>query len=523
MRKDIKILLSSPIQPYGPKFGDSFSCLASSCHQLTWAQDIFRVEDQMCFWGIDLIAANINTPTVVLQYPTKSQFIKEIKNSYDYIGLSFNVPTFHKVKRMVAAVRKYSPKSKIILGGYGTLLPDEELNGLGDYICREEGIGFMRKLLGEAEKPFVGSGFIIKRRVLSLAMGDVGIVFSALGCPNGCNFCPTSNYYKKEKTYFYKTGNDLFNAILEFKKANKSLGTIHIFDEDFLIDKNRAIDFLDSARKSKEYLNVMIFASVKSLSQFSASEIAEMGISKIWVGFEGVKSNYEKQKGKPFKQLLSELRNYGIAVDASMMVGFDYQNKDIIINELDELISCFPATMQILIFSPCVNTPLWESLDSQNRILEQMRKNYKLHDGFSLLFKHPNISQEELENLQKHLYDREYQLLGPSLYRTLYIQYQGYKNLKNSDNIILKKSADFFLKNLKKARILYRIGIKFAPNKNIKKKIEDQYLEITNSVGGLNLIMKLLQYLLMPFAWWTKIRFKHSLFLQPKSIKRKYN
>ena len=54
---------------------------------------------------------------------------------------------------MVALVREHAPNTKIILGGYGTVLTDEELKPYADFICREEGVGFMRRLLGESEIP----------------------------------------------------------------------------------------------------------------------------------------------------------------------------------------------------------------------------------------------------------------------------------------------------------------------------------------------------------------------------------
>jgi len=59
----------------------------------------------------------------------------------------------HKMKETVALIRKYAPNSKIVLGGYGTVLKDEVLKPYSDYICREEGVGFFRRLLGEPEMP----------------------------------------------------------------------------------------------------------------------------------------------------------------------------------------------------------------------------------------------------------------------------------------------------------------------------------------------------------------------------------
>jgi len=381
----------------------------------------------------------------------------------------------------------------------------------------------MHKLFKEDEKPFISPNPMVNQNVFSLRRRKVGVIFSAVGCPMGCDFCSASHYHKRKKIYFYESGKDLFEAVMSFRKAHRFEGPIIIFDDDFLVDKNRALEFLDSARASKEHSSISISASVKSLSQFSTLEISEMGITDIWIGFEGVNAGYEKQNGRPFKELAKELRSYGILVTASMMVGFDYQNKDGIIKELKELASCSPTSTQILIVTPCVGTPLWERLNSNGRLIKEIREDYKLHDGFKLLFDHPNISPEEMEDLQRWLYKEEYQLLGPTLFRTLYTQYQGYKNLKDSKNIILKKRAYSFLDALKKAHVLYKVGIKFAPNNTIKKELIKQNMEITNEVGDVKLIMKLKQYFLWPFVWWTMIRYKYNLLMQPKFVKKIYN
>jgi len=521
--KKMRLLLSSPIKPFGPEFGDSFSCQTSGSHQLTWAQDIFRIEDQMWHWGLDLIAKNINIPTTVLHYPSLKQFIKEIKNNYDYVGLSFNLATLHKIKNMVRAVHKFAPESKIILGGYGTVLSDKELEGLGDFICREEGLEFMRKLFREEKKSFINPNFVINRYIFSLKVAKIGVIFSSVGCPNGCDFCCTSHYYKRKKIYFYKTARELFDAIMDFNKSNKSITSIIIFDDDFLVEKERAVEFLNIVRESKQYLDIMIFASVKSLSRFSAREIAEMGITKIWIGFEGLRAGYEKQKGKAFEALVNELRYYGISVTASMMIGFDYQSKDTIKYEFKELISCFPTATQIIMVTPCVGTSLWDRLNTDGRLIKKIRQDYKLHDGFNLLFEHPNITPKEIEELQRELYLEEYQLLGPSVFRILYTQFQGYKNLKDNENIILKERAENFLKIIKRARIFYKIGIKFVPNNAVRQELRRQYIEITKEIGNFNIIMRIDQYLLLFFVWWTRLRFKYNLFLQPKYIKKIYN
>jgi len=144
------ILLTTVCRPFGgPGEGDSVG--AELFHaQVTREQGIFSYRQVIRCWGLDYIAENIQAPTVVLHYPSEREFVRELKSHpYDYVGINFVVATFNKVKRMAGLIRRHSPKAKIILGGYGTVLNDEQLYPLGDHICREEGVGFMRRLLGE--------------------------------------------------------------------------------------------------------------------------------------------------------------------------------------------------------------------------------------------------------------------------------------------------------------------------------------------------------------------------------------
>jgi radical SAM superfamily enzyme YgiQ (UPF0313 family) len=521
--KKAKLLLSSPIKPFGPEFGDGFSCQTSGSHQLTWAQDIFRVEDQMWHWGLDVIAANITTPTTVLHYPTLDRFRHELKNDYDYVGISFNLSTLHKIKDMVKVVRELSPKSKVILGGYGAVLSNEQLDGLADYICREEGVAFMRRILGDKEKPFINPDFIIERYIFSLKLSRIGILFNAVGCPNGCDFCCTSHFYKRKKVYFNTNPKKLLEQILMLNDKKPPLESVIIFDDDFLVDESRARQFLEEARSTDKVIDIMIFASVRSISRFSAREIAQMGVTKIWIGFEGLEAGYEKQQGKSFKDAVEELRQYGIAVTASMMIGFDYQNEKIIFREFSELTSCNPSSTQIILITPCIGTPLWDKLEMSSRIRQETKEDYRFHDGFRLLFKHPIIPPEKLEQIQNELYRREYGILGPSLFRILYTYFLGYKNLRNDSDPTLRKRAAYFEHKLRKAYVLYKIGIYFAPNNQVREQLKVEYRCICECLGQPTFFATLLTVILLPFIFWTKLRFHYDIKSQPRSMRREYN
>jgi hypothetical protein len=74
------ILLTTVCRPFGgPGEGDSVG--AELFHaQVTRAQGIFSFRQVIRSWGLDYIAENIDTPSVVLHYPSEREFINEIRS-----------------------------------------------------------------------------------------------------------------------------------------------------------------------------------------------------------------------------------------------------------------------------------------------------------------------------------------------------------------------------------------------------------------------------------------------------------
>ena len=87
----------------GPEYGDAPSVGYELLYrQVTRAQGIFSPRTVNVFFGLDYIAENLDAPTVVLQYPSKRELIKELKKGYDYVGVSFIMAVMHKMKETVA-------------------------------------------------------------------------------------------------------------------------------------------------------------------------------------------------------------------------------------------------------------------------------------------------------------------------------------------------------------------------------------------------------------------------------------
>jgi len=508
----------------GPGEGDSVG--AELFHaQVTRAQGIFSLRQVIRCWAIDYLAENIQLPCVVLHYPSERELVRELKvNNYDYVGINFVVATFHKVRRMVKLIRKHAPNARIILGGYGTVLPDEILKPFADDICREEGIGFLQGLLGEQVEHTVSHPYapIPSVRMYSFQQdAKVAHLTAGLGCPNGCDFCCTSHFFKRKYVSYLKTGREIYEEILAMERraeeqGDKLTGMVFI-DEDFFLYKRRAQEFLECVREGGKPLNIMGFGSVRGLSQFTADEIAEMGFQIIWTAYEGTESGYRKLKGKSLEDLYSSLKSRGVAILSSMIIGFPYQDRAQIVQEFDRLMALGPSLTQILIYFAFPGTPFHRQVVAEGRYLPEYQDNPDLRrwDGFAMHFKHPKFEAPELEALQKELYRQDFLQLGPSLVRLMRIWLEGYKNLRNSPKPLLRARAERQRQEVTAALPGIYPAMLVGPTRESRAQARQLFCEIRREMVTFPLQERLMGWATLPLATWTWLTFKLNIFQQP--------
>ena len=438
-----KVLLTTVCGPFGADTDDcTRHVMPELFHaQVTRAQGIFSLRSTYISYGLEYIAKNITTPATVLQYPTMKQFKRELNKGYDYVGISFVIATFGKLKKMCKMVKEVSPGSKIILGGYGTMLP--ECDQYGDYICREEGVGFMRSLLGEIQddEPKKHVVYPTRSKVLGFPVLKGAVVLAGLGCPHGCDFCATSHYHKNHHIPFLKTGSDLYREIRRTQKVlgNPKLG-IGIIEEDFLLQKERADEYLDCVKRDKKSpATISCFASAYSASQWDPEDLVRMGIDTLWIGVESRKATYPKLKGIDVKALFETLHSHGINTLASLILGHDFHTVENVWEDFEYLVSLNPSLTQFLILTPACSTPLFERLNREGRLLDVPHKHW---DGFHLVFDHHHIGKQKIEQLILDAYDEEYRRLGPSVIRYAEKQLSGYLRFRNSADPLLRMRAE---------------------------------------------------------------------------------
>ena len=512
----------------GPKYGDAPSVGYELLHrQVTRAQGLFSPRAVHLQFSLDYIAENLDTSAVVLQYPSERELIRELKKGYDYVGICFVMAVMHKMKEAVALIRKYAPRSQIVLGGYGTVLKDDVLQPYADHICREEGVAFMRRLLGEPElpMPYKHPLIVSRLKVFGQPVSNTGIIFAGLGCPNGCDFCCTSHFFSRKHIQLLPTGRDIFAVVERYREKDPNM-VFSILDEDFLLNKRRALEFRDCVVKSGKTFSIFAFSSIKAISQYAVEEILEMGIDGFWIGYEGTRSGYAKQQGRPVEEIVTEFREHGIIVLASMIVGFDYQNQGVVATELDGLMKLKPALAQFLIYGPVPGTPFYERVIRENLLQDIYTSDrdlfYRRADGFRTMIKHPTLGPEEIEAIQRWCYEQDFQRLGPSIFRVLEARLLGYQKLKDSPNPLLRQKAEHYARELRVAYPAFLAGRLLGPNAAVRRWIGDLERRIHTELGHSTLAGRFQSLVAVGAALWTGLTLKLNLFQHPQLVRTTY-
>ncbi len=524
----MKVLLTSVCRPLGERYGDAPSVGYELLYgQVTRSQGIFSPRANHIQFSLEYIAENLDAETTVLHYPSRRELVRELARGYDYVGVSFVLSTFHRLKEVVALVRVHSPRSKVIVGGYGTVLSDEELAPWSDHVCREEGVAFMRRLLGEAPAamPYRHPMVVSRLKLFGHEVSRTGMVFAGLGCPNGCDFCCTSHFFKRKHIRLLPTGRDIYDVIRRYQEIEPEMSVV-ILDEDFLLNRQRALELRECVVAGGRPLSVFAFASVKAVSQYSVTEILEMGIDGLWIGYEGTRSAYAKQAGRPVAELFRELRDHGVSILTSMIVGLPYQTPAIIEQEMSDLLQLDPTFCQFLIYGPTPGTPFYEQVMREGRLHQELTDDretyYRNCTGFKAMVHHPTMTPREIETAQARCFAEDFRRLGPSIFRSIETRLLGYLKLKDSPIPIVRQKAARFALEIRRAYPVFLAGKLLAREHHVRRWIADLESRANQSLGTPSRSEGLRSLVTLGLAAWTAIKLRLSLSQHPRLVRHTY-
>jgi len=438
-----RILLTSVFGPYAQddEFGSrSINPMELYHNQVTRAQGSFSLRMFHRSWGIMLIQKNISAPCTVLDFPSRKDFARELTTQqYDVVGISSIIVNVTKVREMCRMIRKLSPNTTIIVGGHVSAIPAVEKIIDADHIVRGEGVSWMRRYLGEDDTapirhPAIVSG--LRTRIMGIRLPErkgatAATIIPSVGCPMGCNFCTTSSFFggKGKFVNFFESGDELFDVMEQMERKLK-VHSFFVMDENFLLHRERAMRLLERMKAANKSWTMSVFASANAIHKYTMEELVELGVSWLWMGLESPRAGYTKLNGSDTRQLTRELREHGIRVQGSTIIGLEHHTPDNIVSEIEHAVSHDTDFHQFMLYTPVPGTPLYKQMTEEGRMLSDVDF-ADVHGQFKFNFKHAAISRDDSKRFLDWAFWRDYEVNGPSLYRVARTLLAGWKRYKD--------------------------------------------------------------------------------------------
>ena len=513
-----RVLLSSVFGPYArdDEFGSrAINPMELYHNQVTRAQGSFSLRMFHRSWGLMMIQRNISAPSTLLDFPTLEHFERELTSTqYDVVGISGIIPNFGKVREMCRIVRKLSPNSTIVIGGHVAAIPALDKLIDADFVVRGEGIAWMRRYLGEdpaapITHPEILSGFGM--RVLGMKIPDktrdtAATIIPSVGCPMGCNFCTTSAFFggKGKCVNFYESGDELFDVMAHMEQSMK-VSSFFMMDENFLLNRPRAMQLLDRMKKASKSWSLYVFSSANAIRKYTIEELVQLGVSWIWLGLESPKSSYAKLNNTDTHVLASELRQHGIKLLGSTIVGLEHHTLDNIRQEIEFAVAHGTDFHQFMLYTPVPGTPLFQQMQDEGRMIDGIDL-ADIHGQFKFNFEHAAISRDDSKRLLDWAFRFDFERNGPSLFRICDTIFQGWKKYHDHPDLRVRQRV---ANEAAKLRTTYDAAL-WAMEKRLKKtnfavsiRIRDLRREIEHEFGGAT---RLVRAITGPILLWTSRR-----------------
>lgn len=457
-----KVLLTSVFGPYAQddEFGSSrINPMELYHNQVTRTQGPFSLRMFHRSWGIMMIQCNITAPCNLLDFPTRERFIRELKTvRYDVIGISSILVNVLKVREMCRLIRRYQPDAQIVIGGHIANLEDLHERVNADHIVKGEGVEWFRHYLGEdSERPY--NHPVVLSPVNMRSMGvkvpnkpgeTAATLIPSVGCPMGCNFCSTSAMFggKGKFNTFYQTGDELYRVLVGLERECQAR-SFFVMDENFLLNRKRAMRLLELMEQHGKPWSFYLFASANVLRKYSMDELLRIGVSWIWIGLEGENSKYGKLAGADTREMVAEFQRNGIRVLGSTIIGLEEHTPDNIDAAINYAISHATDFHQFMLYTPLPGTPLHKGLREQGLIMEEERVGLpEIHGQARFNYRHPHIPHGQETDLLLRAFQRDFEVNGPSVIRIVETTLKGWQRHKDHPDLRIRERIRWESKEL---------------------------------------------------------------------------
>ncbi len=312
--------------------------------------------------------------------------------------VAITVETF-TARRAYEICREYQKRGvKVLLGGMHITLLPEEAAEVADSIMTGDAEAVWAEMIADAKRNELKPRYdakrcaipqegILTRRDLFEGKGYLPITLLQFsrGCRYGCRFCASTAYFGGKQLC-----RPVEDVVKEIQSQKRKL--LFFVDDNIVSDREKA----------KELFRALIPLKVKWVSQGSIDMLEDDEMMRLMVksgclghviGFESINGDNIQHMNKQaniskahnqYRDEIQKLRNYGLQTWAAFTVGHDGDTKESVQKTCEFAIQNKFTFAAFNILMPYPNTPLYEEMKKENRLLydgkwwlhEEYRFNY---------------------------------------------------------------------------------------------------------------------------------------------------
>jgi len=153
------------------------------------------------------------------------------------------------------------------------------------------------------------------------------------------------------------------------------------------------------------------FVALKELDKKILKNLFEIGLRNINIGIETIDNNIARLNKRKLTEIKhqEEIINYcnklGIKISAFYILGYPNDTEENIKKTIKYAIKLNTNVAQFCISCPYPGTEFYKELDSNGLLLE---KDFEKFNSVNLVFKHPNLTQKRILELQQYAFKKYY-------------------------------------------------------------------------------------------------------------------
>lgn len=350
----------------------------------------------------------------------------DINGAFDLVLIYGSIVDFHNELNLARSIKNKYPKTKIgFFGTFPTVRP--EIFKAADFVIKGEvesfflhefqdnnlsGVIEVKKSLDLNDLPSPDfSGFPIKEYSYFPALREKPflVLQASKGCPYTCHFyCPYGMI--QGQNYRFRSAEKLIRDVEELV-AKYGIKSIQFRDPTFGIDKNQVKEFCNGLIDRKINIKFGMETRLDLLNKEILDLMFGAGLRNINVGIETAEENVAKLNNRKLIQVnhQEEIINYckslGIRISAFYIFGLQGDTEESIKKTIEYAVKLNTNVAQFTISCPYPGTKYYDELKSKNMIMEN---DFEKFNANNVVFRHDNLSREQLLKLQDYAFRRYY-------------------------------------------------------------------------------------------------------------------